>query len=72
MIERLMWIVSGASIVGTVANVHQKRWCFALWAFTNAAWTVYDVYKVAYPQAALQRVYFGLAIWGLRKWRAGK
>ena len=69
MIEHLFWLVTVASLVGTVANIKHRRWCFYIWALTNAAWTVYDVHKTAYPQAALQAVYFGLAIWGIFAWR---
>ena len=69
MIECLMWIVTLASLVGTVANIYKARWCFCVWAFTNAAWTAYDIHKTAYPQATLQTVYFGLAIWGLWAWK---
>ena len=69
MIEPVMWGVTVASLVGTVANIYQRRWCFGVWAMTNLAWTAYDIHKTAYPQAALQAVYFGLAIWGLCKWR---
>ena len=70
--ELIMWGVAGLSVIATVANIHRRRWCFAVWAVTNAAWTVYDVAKTAYPQAALQAVYFGLAIWGLWAWRVNK
>jgi hypothetical protein len=49
----LMWLVTAASIVGTVANVYRRRWCFAVWLVTNVLWCVYDVAIGAYPQAAL-------------------
>jgi len=65
----LMWPVAIASIIGTVANVHRKRWCFIVWAATNAAWTAYNIWLAAYAQAALWFVYLLLALWGLRKWR---
>lgn len=70
-IECGMWVVTGASLIGTIANVKHKRWCFYVWAVTNALWAAYDVHKTAYPQAALQSVYFGLAIWGIFEWRKG-
>ena len=72
MIDGLMWLVTVASIAGTVANIHQKRWCFAVWMVTNLLWVAYDVWKLAYPQAALQLVYAGLSAWGLLKWRRDK
>ena len=69
MIDRWMWLATAASIVGTIANVKQKRWCFAVWAVTNIAWVAYDIYKTAYPQAALMAVYFCLSVWGLWEWK---
>jgi len=68
MIEIIMWIVTALSLIGTVANVHKKRWCFGVWIFTNAAWTLYDIHKIAYPQAFLQFTYLCISIYGLVKW----
>jgi nicotinamide riboside transporter PnuC len=68
-VELSMWAVTAASIVGTVANIYGKRWCFAVWMVTNSLWTVYDMYKCAYPQAALMAVYTALAVWGWCKWQ---
>jgi len=70
MIEYLMWFVSIISLVGTIANVYQRRWCFGVWAVTNALWVIYDIHKTAYPQAALMFTYWLLALWGLKKWKA--
>ena len=72
ILDHAMWLVTGASIVGTVANVHHKRWCFWVWAATNALWCMYDIAKTAYPQAALMAVYFGLSVYGLRTWAKGR
>lgn len=71
-IVSLFWLVTIASIVGTVANIYHKRWCFWVWACTNALWTAYDLWLGAYPQAALMAVYFGLAIVGLWKWKRAR
>ncbi|MBW1779366.1 MAG: nicotinamide mononucleotide transporter [Deltaproteobacteria bacterium] len=68
MIEAVMWCVTVAAIVGTIANAKQKIWCFPIWITTNLAFTGYSVYKVAYPQAALFLVYAGLAIYGWVTW----
>jgi len=68
-IESLMWLVTVAAVIGTIANVRRRRWCFAVWIFTNAAWAWYDIYKIAYPQAALQAIYLCLSVWGLCSWR---
>ena len=65
-----MWLVTVAAIIGTIANIKRLRWCFAVWIFTNASFAIYDVYKTAYPQAALQAIYLCLSIWGLCSWRS--
>ena len=67
----LMWLVTGASLVGTVANIHWKRWCFAVWFVTNIIWTAYGWWSGAPAQAALGAAYVGLAVYGLYTWRAG-
>ncbi len=62
------WIVTFASIIGVVANIKKKTWCFAVWLCTNAAWMVYDFSIGAYAQSFLFFVYVILAIWGLIEW----
>lgn len=63
------WILTALSVLGTVANIYKKRYCFLLWGITNAAWAVID-YQAGIPaQAALFVTYFGLAIWGLVRWK---
>lgn len=69
MIELLTWVVTVASLVGTVLNIKKRRECFAVWLVTNAAWTAYDGYIGAYAQAVLFAVYTVLAVWGLLEWR---
>jgi len=68
--ENLMWLVTIASIIGTIANIYKRRWCFGVWAVTNAIWVGYDIWKGILPQAALMAVYFCLAIWGLFQWKS--
>jgi len=65
----MMWFVTLASLIGTVANIHKKWWGFAIWIGTNAAWTVHNAVIKQWPAAGLFSVYFVLAIWGLWKWR---
>ncbi len=69
MITDLMWIITIASIIGTIANIYQKSWCFWLWGSTNLVWAIYDCSLKAWPQAALMVVYFILSIWGIIQWR---
>lgn len=63
------FIVTIASIIGTVANVYQKHWCFIIWLFTNGFWCTYDFSIHQYAQGILFAVYFVLAVIGLIKWR---
>ncbi len=69
LFEITKWGLAAASLVGVVANIKHKRWCFGVWAVTNAAWTGVDIYHEVWAQAALQAIYFGLAIWGLIAWK---
>lgn len=72
MTDGFMWCVAMVSLVGTVANVYRRRWCFVLWACSNVAWVVYDIQKHAHPQAALMAVYAALAVWGWRQWKEAR
>jgi hypothetical protein len=65
-------IVTIVSIIGTVANIFKKRWCFIIWIFTNGFWMCYDWYKGLYSQALLFAVYLGLAVYGLIRWNSDK
>lgn len=49
----IAYIVTALSIVGTVANSFQKRWCFIVWAFTNSFWCVFNIINGSYAQAIL-------------------
>ena len=62
------WLVSGLALVGVWLNIRKRPSCFAIWAFTNAAWTLIDLDHGLPAQAALQFVYFGLSVYGLREW----
>ena len=64
-----LWLVTLASLIGTVANIYKKAWGFAVWLVTSATWTVVDYRMGNYPQAALFFVYMLLSVWGLWKWR---
>ena len=65
----LPYFVTAASIVGTIANSFQKRWCFYVWLCTNAFWCVYNAANGSYAQAALYAFNFAMAILGLVKWK---
>jgi nicotinamide riboside transporter PnuC len=66
------WFVTIASIIGTIANIYKKRWCFIIWLFTNSLWMIVDFYQGLYAQSFLFAVYVCLAVWGLIQWRREK
>ena len=63
------YIITAASIVGTVANSLQKRWCFFVWLGTNSFWCVHNAVNGSYAQALLYAFNFAMAILGLIKWQ---
>lgn len=62
------WLITIAAIIGTVANIYKKQWCFIIWLFTNFLWMAIDAAVGLYSQAALFAVYLLLSVWGLYQW----
>jgi len=62
------WVITLISIIGVIANIYKKTWCFILWIFSNFTWMVIDYNAGLYAQSFLFLVYFLLAIWGLIQW----
>jgi hypothetical protein len=69
-LDYAMWIVTAASLVGTVANIKKRRGCFTVWIVTNTIWAAYDLSIGAFAQAALMATYAVLSVWGAIAWRA--
>lgn len=65
----LTWLITIASLIGTVANIYKKSWCFLIWLCTNTLWMIVDIRHGLYAQAVLFFVYILLSIWGLIQWR---
>lgn len=65
----IAYLVTAASIVGTIANSLQKRWCFYVWAVTNTFWMLYNAYNTPYAQSLLYVFNLVMAVVGLRKWK---
>jgi ABC-type amino acid transport system permease subunit len=63
------WAITIASLIGVVANIYHKRWCFHIWFFTNSAWAIIDFYRGIPAQGVLFTIYTALAIWGIFKWK---
>ncbi len=62
------WLITVAAIVGVIANIKKKRWCFFVWTVTNGLWMVVNIIIGLYSAAFLFGVYFVLAIWGIIEW----
>lgn len=65
----IAYFVTLCSIVGTVANSFQKRWCFWVWICTNTFWCAFNIASGSYAQALLYAFNFAMAVIGLIKWR---
>lgn len=65
----ITWIVGGISLVGTIANMKQKKWCFVMWMVGNSYWMYYSISRGLYPRAVLDAIYLGLAVYGFFEWR---
>ena len=68
--DAVYWGTAALSLAAVVLNIRKRAACFAIWAFTNAIWTVVDYLHGIYAQAALQLVYLALSVYGLAKWRS--
>lgn len=65
----ISYFVTLCSIVGTIANSLQKRWCFWVWLCTNAFWVAFNIISGSYAQALLYTFNFAMAVLGLCKWK---
>jgi nicotinamide riboside transporter PnuC len=71
-LEIVMYGIGILSVLGSYLVVKQNKWGFIVWTLTNASWIAYDIYKIAYPQAILFVVYFGMSVWGFIVWKKQK
>lgn len=65
----IAFLFTAASIVGTLANSFQKKWCFGVWICTNSFWCVYNTINGQYAQALLYVFNFITCVIGLWKWK---
>ena len=66
--EAIYWTTSALALIGVLLNIKKDRFCFFIWAMTNAIWTLVDFKKEIYAQAALQAIYFCLSVYGFVCW----
>jgi hypothetical protein len=62
------WLVACASLLATWLNIRRVRACFAIWFFTNVAWSAYDFAHGLPAQGCLMAAYALLAAWGFVAW----
>lgn len=62
-------LITISSLIGTIANIYKKSWCFIIWLFTNVTWCVYDFSKGIYSQSILFFMYTCISVWGIYKWK---
>lgn len=67
--QAVTYIITALTIIGTVANSFQKRWCFVVWIITNAFWIIYNLSIQQQAQALLYVVNLITSIIGLIKWK---
>ena len=67
--KEFAYIITAASVVGTIANSFKKRWCFIVWGVTNTFWIFYNIIFKNYAQAILYVFNLIMAIVGFIKWR---
>lgn len=69
MMQYFTFVVTFASIIGTIANSFKKRWCFYVWLCTNAFWCIYNAANGQAAQSLLYAFNFVMAIIGIVKWK---
>ena len=68
MAENIAYLMAAASVIGTIANSFQKKWCFYIWGCTNTFWIIYNFLAKQYAQMLLYIFNFATCVIGLIKW----
>lgn len=68
----ISYVITAITLVGTLGNSFQKRWCFYIWIPTNAFWVIYNIAIGQYQQAIIYGVNLITSIIGLIKWKEVK
>lgn len=72
MLMVITLIVTIITLIGTVANSFQKRWCFYIWICTNLFWIGYNLYIFEYFQTVIYVANLITSIIGLIKWKSSE
>jgi nicotinamide riboside transporter PnuC len=62
------WLITAASIAGTVLVIRKSPWGHVAWILSNAGWLVIALTRGDAPQAVLWSVYLALAVVGAVTW----
>ena len=65
----ITYIVTAATMIGTIANSLQKRWCFDIWAVTNTFWLVYNMVIGQHAQGLIYALNLIMSVVGLVQWK---
>lgn len=69
MMTCISYIITAITLIGTIGNSFQKKWCFYIWIPTNLFWVIYNICIGQYAQAILYSVNTATSIIGLLKWK---
>ena len=65
----ITYIVTAVTMIGTIANSLQKRWCFYIWAVTNTFWLVYNMVIGQHAQGLIYALNLIMSVVGLVPWK---
>jgi len=65
----ITYIVTAVTMIGTIANSLQKRWCFYIWAVTNTFWLVYNMVIGQHAQGLIYALNLIMSVVGLVQWK---
>ena len=65
----ITYIVTAETMIGTIANSLQKRWCFYIWAVTNTFWLVYNMVIGQHAQGLIYALNLIMSVVGLVQWK---
>ena len=64
----LSWVMTGCSILGTIANSFQKFIGFIFWIIANIFWVIFNIINGIYAQAVIYAFNTIMCIIGLIAW----
>ena len=67
--EILKYIMTAATLCGTIANSFKKRWCFVIWGATNAFWCMYFLIGDDYAPFLQYLFNFVMSVVGFINWK---